>query len=139
MKLRGRRVRSPDGERRASKIHRFRDLDPSTDVRIRALAQHFGVPLGSVVDAAIAEFFAHVMARVDAGTPGSGSRASAAACSELKTLEAWMQMRASDRQPPAESDDPGAADRSTGDGLAGLEADLAARRAKLKADLTQIA
>lgn len=130
MKLRGRRVRSPDGQRRASRIHRFRDLDPATDVKIRALAQHFGVPLGSIVDAAVADFFAHVMAQADSGTRGSGSPVSAGVESEIKTLDAWMQMRELSRLSPGS--------RAAADGLDALEADLSARRSKLKDDLTKI-
>ena len=105
-------------------------MEPSTDVKIRALATHFEVPLGAVVDAAVADLFAQVMARVDVEGTRAGSLSSAGAVSEIKTLDAWMQMREGDRLSPD--------DRSAADGLATLEADLAVRRAKLKDDLTKL-
>ncbi|MCR9175073.1 MAG: hypothetical protein NXI19_03610 [Alphaproteobacteria bacterium] len=133
MKLRGRRDRSPDGERRTSRVHRFRDLEPATDLRIRALAKHFDVPLGSVVDAAIAAFFTQVMERAELGTGAETHAAPAGRAgsrAEIETLAAWTQMRDAARHAPDAS--PPAA------GLSDLEADLAARRAKLTDDLTRI-
>ena len=65
MQLRGRRDRSPDGQQRPSKVHRFRDLESDTDAKIRALARRFDVPLGRVVDVAVARLFADVTGPTD--------------------------------------------------------------------------
>jgi hypothetical protein len=121
MNLRGRRIRSPDGHKRTSRIHRFRDLDPATDIKIRALAAHFKVPLGSIIDAAIADFFSEAMRQADLSAPASEDEAGRA---EIRTLTAWMDMQKNAH--------------GSHEHLADLEADLAARRARLKADLSRI-
>lgn len=91
VQLRGRRDRSPDGQQRQSKVHRFRDLEPDTDAKIRALAQRFDVPLGRVVDAAVARLFAEVTG------PDDEAYCATIECIEgptSKTLRALVEMLA---------------------------------------------
>lgn len=102
-------------------MYRFRDLDPATDLKIRALAKRFGVPFSSIVDAAVEGFFARVMEQSD---QGAESTEAALDRSEIRTLKAFLQMRETE---PKGSDH-----------LADLEADLAKRRSKLTDDLSQI-
>ena len=51
-----RRSRSPNGQRRESRVSYFRDLEPVTEFHIAHLAYRFGVPQGRVIDAAIRTF-----------------------------------------------------------------------------------
>jgi len=48
-----RRSRSPNGQRRESRVSYFRDLEPGTEVGIALLADRFDVPQGRIIDAAI--------------------------------------------------------------------------------------
>lgn len=107
MQLCGRRDRSPDGQQRQSKVHRFRDLEPDTDAKIRALARRFDVPLGRVVDAAVARLFAEITGPDDEAycatiEPVEGPTS--------KTVRALMEMLAGESSKQADRFD----DRETG-------------------------
>ncbi|MEP3040728.1 MAG: hypothetical protein ABJO97_18825 [Roseibium sp.] len=90
----GRRDRSPDGQQRLSKVYRFRDLEPDTDAKIRALARRFDVPMGRIVDAAVARLFDDVTGPEDKAycatiQPVEGPTS--------KTVRVLMEMIAADR------------------------------------------
>lgn len=99
MQMLGRRDRSPDGQQRLSKVHRFRDLEPDTDTKIRALAQRFDVPLGRVVDAAVARLFAEVTGPDDEGYCATIERVEGPTS---KTVRALQEMLAIENAKPVD-------------------------------------